>query len=70
MTRLPTVVTSQPHGSSAVRVPPGLLRNVLTVAHRELRDAIRSRWFWLYTLSFAMLGLAVSFVSAAGTGGT
>ena len=70
MTSLPTVVTSQPHGSSAVRVPPGLLRNVLTVAHRELRDAIRSRWFWLYTLSFAMLGLAVSFVSAAGTGGT
>lgn len=70
MTSLPTAVTSQSDGSSTVRVPPGLLCNVLTVAHRELRDAIRSRWFWLYTLSFAMLGLAVSFVSAAGTGGT
>ncbi|MBL9120622.1 MAG: ABC transporter permease [Phycisphaerae bacterium] len=70
MTSLPTAVTSSPNASAAVRVPPGLLRNVLTVAHRELRDAIRSRWFWLYTLSFAILGLAVSFVSAAGTGGT
>lgn len=70
MTSLPTIFTSQPNASSAVRVPPGLLRNVFTIAHRELRDAIRSRWFWLYTLSFAMLGLAVSFVSAAGTGGT
>lgn len=42
--------------------------NIATVAHRELRDAIRSRWFWLYTIAFAVLGLAVSFVSAAGTG--
>ncbi len=42
--------------------------NITTIAHRELRDAIRSRWFWLYTIAFAVLGLAVSFVSAAGTG--
>lgn len=42
--------------------------NIWVIAHRELRDAIRSRWFWLYTIAFTVLGLAVSFVSAAGTG--
>lgn len=52
------------------RPAPGAARNVLTVAGRELRDAVRSRWFLLYTIAFATLGLAVSFVSAAGTGGT
>lgn len=52
------------------RRPPGLVKNVLTVGLRELREAIRSRWFVLYTLAFALLGLAVSFVSAAGSGGT
>lgn len=50
--------------------PPSMASNVLTVMLRELRDAVRSRWFLLYTLAFAVLGLAVSFVSAAGTGGT
>ncbi len=50
------------------RRPPGASANIASIAHRELRDAIRSRWFWLYTLSFAVLGVAVSYVSAAGTG--
>lgn len=49
---------------------PGLWRNTLALAKRELREAIRSRWFMLYTVAFCTLGLAVSFVSAAGTGGT
>ena len=52
------------------RKPPSALRNTLTIARRELRDAVRSRWFILYTLAVATLGLAVSFVSAAGAGGT
>lgn len=52
-----------------VRTPPRAMSNILTVARRELRDAIRSRWFVLYTVAFAVLGLAVSFVSAAGSGG-
>lgn len=52
------------------RIPPRLLRNVMTIGHRELRDALRSRWFVLYTVAFAALGLGVSFVSAAGAGGT
>lgn len=51
-------------------LPPGMARNVLTVAGRELRDAVRAKWFLLYTLAFAGLGLAISFVSASATGGS
>ncbi|MBL8991387.1 MAG: ABC transporter permease subunit [Phycisphaerae bacterium] len=53
----------------APRCAPGALSTVTAVAGRALRDAVRSRWFILYTLAFAALGLAVSFVSAAGAGG-
>lgn len=56
--------------SGAERVPPGLARNVMTIAGRELRDAVRARWFVLYTLAFAGLGLAISLVSATATGGS
>lgn len=56
--------------AGAHRVPASATRNIRTVARRELREAIRSRWFTLYTVAFAVLGLAVSFVSAAGTGGS
>ncbi len=51
------------------RRAPRALSNVLAIARRELRDAARSRWFILYTFAFIALGLAVSFVSAAGSGG-
>lgn len=54
----------------ASRRPPSMASNTLCIARRELRDALKSRWFVLYTLAFVVLGLAVSFVSAAGTGGT
>jgi Cu-processing system permease protein len=49
---------------------PSFAGNTLGVAHRELRDAVRSRWFVLYSLAFALLGLAVSYVSAASAGGS
>ena len=65
MTALPI-----PSATDVDRRPPSVTRNVLAVAHRELRDAVRSRWFLLYTLAFAVLGLAVSYVSAAGSGGS
>lgn len=52
------------------QAPPGAAANVLTIARRELREAVRSRWFMLYTLAFAVLGLAVSYVSAASAGGS
>jgi len=49
--------------------PPRMARNVCTVGMRELRDAVRSRWFFLYTVAFAALGLGISYVSAVGSGG-
>ena len=55
-------------GSAAARAPSAFA-NVRTVAGRELRDALRSRWFLLDTLAFLGLGLAVSFVSSASAGG-
>lgn len=59
--------TNSPHACDTP--PPGMIRNTLTIAGRELRESIRSRWFVLYTLAFAALGLAVSYVSATGAGG-
>jgi Cu-processing system permease protein len=44
------------------------VRNVRTIALREARDAVRSRWFLLYTLAFAALGLGVSYLSAVSAG--
>src|SRR5262245_60064871 len=48
--------------------PAGAAANILTIAGRELRDALRSRWFVLYTLAFAALGLGVSYLSAVSAG--
>jgi Cu-processing system permease protein len=39
---------------------------VLLIARKEIRDAIRNRWFALYTLVFVVLAVALSFVSLAG----
>lgn len=55
-------ITGIPH-------PPCTLATIAWVGVRELRDAVGTRWFALYTLAFAALGLGVSFVSAAGSGG-
>ena len=41
---------------------------VALLARREFRDALSSRWFLLYSLAFAGLAVAVSFLSLAGTG--
>lgn len=69
MTALPAV-TSRPASAARKHAsPPGLLRNVGTIAWRELRESVRSRWFMLYTLAFATLGLGISYVSAVGAGG-
>jgi len=63
------VTIAMPMPRPMTRPAPGMLRNVLTIAHRELREAVRSRWFLLYSLAFAALGLGISWVSAAGSGG-
>lgn len=47
---------------------PSFGRSVGAFARRELRDAVSSRWFLLYTIAFAVLAVGVSFMSLAGTG--
>ncbi|NPV65898.1 MAG: ABC transporter permease subunit [Anaerolineae bacterium] len=44
------------------------LSNVQTIARKELRDALRNRWFVLYTLAFGGLALALSALSHPGGG--
>jgi Cu-processing system permease protein len=41
---------------------------ILSFARREFRDALSSRWFALYTVSFTILAVAVSFMSLSGVG--
>jgi Cu-processing system permease protein len=64
-----TSARSVPGDHARALRPPGVAANITTIAMRELRDAVRSRWFLLYTVAFAALGLGISAVSAAGSGG-
>lgn len=41
---------------------------IWTLAKKELRDALRNRWFALYTLAFVALALALSYLALAGAG--
>lgn len=50
--------------------PPGFLSTIMVIARRELRDAVTSKWFMLYSITFAGLGLCVSYVSATSLGGS
>jgi len=41
---------------------------VLLLARRELRDALRNRWFLLYAVCFAVVSLALAYLALVGTG--
>lgn len=41
---------------------------IWTLAQKEMRDALRNRWFVLYTLAFVGLSLAFSYMALAGAG--
>jgi len=41
---------------------------LVTIAHRELREALRNRWLWLYAVGFAALALALSQAGLAAAG--
>lgn len=45
------------------------LENVVTLARKELRDALRNRWFLLYTAALAAPALGFSALGASGGGG-
>ncbi len=61
-------------GAMVTRFGSGVPRPPVTavpaICRRELRDALSSRWFLLYSLVFAGLGLGVSYVSAASVAGS
>ncbi len=42
--------------------------NVLILTQKELRDALRNRWFLLYAVAFAALSLALGWFSVSGAG--
>jgi len=44
------------------------LQIILIIAQKELRDALRNRWFLLYTIAFVALSLAFSYLALAGAG--
>ncbi len=44
------------------------LHSIWIIAQKELRDSLRNRWLWLYTVAFAGLALALSSVGTAGAG--
>jgi Cu-processing system permease protein len=46
------------------------LYTIWTVAQKELRDALRNRWFLLYTVAFLALALGLSALSRLGAGMT
>lgn len=43
---------------------------MLTIAIKELQDAARTRWFWLYTGALALLALALAATALVGSGFT
>ena len=56
--------------TATVSTPTGLAPSVptaiLAIARRELRDALSSKWFAMFTIAFAGLAIALSFLSLAG----
>jgi Cu-processing system permease protein len=48
--------------------PPSVGRQVLTIALKELREALRNKWFLLFSLLFGGLASALSYLSMAGNG--
>ncbi len=43
-------------------------QNVVTLVQKELHDARRNRWFWLYTVVFTALAFAMAWMGLAGVG--
>lgn len=56
------------HENRAARRPTISPRTVLILARKEVRDALRNRWFLLYAVCFAALSLGLASVALAGTG--
>ena len=42
------------------------IKNILILIRKELRESLRNRWFILYSVAFAVLALAISWLALAG----
>jgi nitrous oxide reductase accessory protein NosL len=63
--RFPTTAAARiPASSSEPWISP---RTILLLARKELRDALRNRWFITYTAAFAVLAIALAYLSRVGT---
>ncbi|MHC4975536.1 MAG: ABC transporter permease [Planctomycetota bacterium] len=47
---------------------PSASRSIVVFARRELRDALTSKWFPLFTAAFTLLAIATSYMSLAASG--
>jgi Cu-processing system permease protein len=52
----------------ATREPLIDVRSVVTIARKEVRDALRNKWFLFYSIAFAALALSLASLALAGTG--
>ncbi len=50
-----------------VRLPRVSATAIVLIARKEIRDALRNRWFILYSAAFAVLATALCLLSLAGT---
>lgn len=64
MTTAPTIAVSP---LARLSIDP---RTIAVLIRKEIREALRNRWFLLYTIVFAGLSLGLSYVSLIGTGTT
>lgn len=60
---------ARPNAEAACPALPRVeLRNIAAIARKEIRDALRNRWFMLYAIAFAVLSTGLSWLSLSGTG--
>jgi len=65
-------VSDASNGGGSVEIVVGPERrvhvgNIAALARKEIRDSLRNRWFIFYSVAFAVLATALSFLSLAGT---
>ncbi|MHC4505812.1 MAG: hypothetical protein ACYTFI_21120, partial [Planctomycetota bacterium] len=66
-------MSDAPTGGGSIEIVVGPERrvhvgNIAALARKEIRDALRNRWFIFYSIAFAVLATALSYLSLAGTG--
>ncbi len=61
--RATTVVPAEGGSPAQIRSERPEWGTILTIARKELRDAMRDRWFWLYAGAFALLASTLALIA-------